>query len=152
VDDRLDLPLVFGAQGQNVATGALGNEILLQHASACRVSQVAVKAVHQAGMNNLYFRAYVSQFGRGAVEHLTAFADRAVDEIDQSLAIRETSGESRQGGSSFSVVEQHAASSAGKDQGITDGEEVARFESYAVQSLIREGCQVHRALEADAVI
>jgi len=103
-------------------------------------------------MNNLYFRAYVSQFGRGAVEHLTAFADRTVDQVDQATTVRKTFCHGCQRGCSFSVIEQHAASSARKDQGITDGEEVARFESYAVQSLIREGCQVHRALEADAVI
>ena len=50
VDDGLDAPLEFRAQGEDVTPVALGDDGFLQHGGGARVGDVFLQARHQAVM------------------------------------------------------------------------------------------------------
>ena len=152
MDDGLDAPLELRLERQHVAAAPLGNQRLLQHMRAVGVVQVAGEPLHQAGVGHFHFRTDAAErFGR-AIQNLTAFGNRLVNQVHQAQPFREVSGMAGQRERVWGVFLEDAFSVARDDQGVADGEQFHRLQGDTVEGLVHHGPQVHRALEAQVGI
>ncbi|MBV6467791.1 MAG: hypothetical protein PGMFKBFP_03162 [Anaerolineales bacterium] len=95
VDDGLDLALVLGAQGDDVASVALGDEIFLQQRRGARVGEIALEARHQAVVRDADLAAERSEFGRGGIQDLAALGQSPRDGVHQSVRVGQAAGDFR---------------------------------------------------------
>ena len=84
VDDGLDLSLELGAQRDDIAPVALGDERILQHRHGLAVGDVLLQAAHQPFVGDAHVAAQAGQFDGGRVEHFALVRDGARDGIDDA--------------------------------------------------------------------
>ena len=89
---RLDAPLEFGAQRDDVAPVTLGDDGFLQHGRGLAVGDVLLQPGHHAVVRDLLFTADTAQLGRGRIKHIAAFGEHARDRVHQTVGVGQANG------------------------------------------------------------
>ncbi len=151
VDDALQPPLGVGAQGDDVASAALGDDRLLQilgHAAA----EDALQPVLDAGMDGALLLAYLGQARAGAVQHLAALVNGAADGADQAATLLDQHGDGRQIGHAILQAQQLPPQVAPGDDAGLDGQQILGRQREAAQSVVGRPAHVARAADGHAAV
>ncbi len=120
MDNALQTPLGIGAQGNDVAAAALGDDRLLQVLSHAAV-QDALQLVLDAAVDGALLLTQFGQPRAGAVQHITALVDGAGDGADQAATLLDEHSDGRQMGYTLLQPQQLPPQVAGGDDGGLDG-------------------------------
>ena len=152
MDDGFDAAFELGAQRDDVAPVALGDDALLQHGRGARVVDHALQAGHQALVRNFDLAPDGSQLIRGVIEHLAALREHAADGFHHALRRGQGFADARQGGVGFALAGEAARQLAGGDEGGLDIQQVGGFQHAAARC--QDGLRAHvvRAADADGIV
>ncbi len=133
VDDGFDFAFEVGAEGDDVAAIAGGDEVVLQVGRDVGVVEHPLHPGEEAVMDDAEFAADGGEARGGVVVDVTALGDDFGDGVNEAVGLRKAAGDFREDGELVLGAFKETGQFAGGDQGVFDIHDVGDGEDDAAR-------------------